>query len=64
MEALRLDSQQICKRTVKEDVTSLKIGKRPVEPKQDIMLLIVSSLDLSVISAQLYLPPRIPAKPS
>ena len=64
MEALRLNSQQVCKRTVKEDVTSLKHGKHPVEPKQDVMLLIVSPLNLSLISAQLYLPPHIPAKPS
>ena len=50
MEALRLNSQQVCKRTVKEDVTSLKHGKHPVEPKQDVMLLIVSPINLSLSS--------------
>lgn len=43
MEALRLTSKQVCKRTVKEGVTSLRHGKQAVEPKQDVMLLIVRS---------------------
>ena len=40
-EALRLTSKQVCKRTVKEGVTSLKHGRQAVKPKQDVMLLIV-----------------------
>ena len=50
MEALRLTSEQMCRRTVKENLGNFNLANHELKPDQDVILLVVRRLNPAILS--------------